>query len=123
MRASSVFFGRPPGLPDWPAQKAVREEFQLIHACQQKAPEALAQIERLMMTARAEKVRLGAAAFIIERAYGKAVARLETSENPFEAFPSWYLLELRERLKRRLAERALGNGDVQKLGITDQRTL
>jgi hypothetical protein len=55
---------------------------------------------------------------------GKAVARLETSANPFEAFPAWYLLELRERLKRRIAERALGKGDdVQTLGITDQRTL
>jgi hypothetical protein len=41
------------------------------------------------------------AAFIIERAYGKAVARLETSEHPLEAFPSWYLLELREQLKHR----------------------
>lgn len=110
--------GNPGGRP-----KKTEEEFQLIQACQQRAPEALAQIERLMMTARAEKVRLGAAAFIIERGYGKAVTRLETSENPFEAFPSWYLLELRERLKRRIAERALGNGDVQKPGITDQRTL
>ena len=76
-----------------------------------------------MMNARAEKVRLGAAAFIIERAYGKAVAQLETSEHTLEAFPTWYLVELREQLKRRLAEQALANGDVQKPGITDQRTL
>ena len=109
--------GNPGGRP-----KRTEQEFQLIQACQQKAPAALAQIERLMLTARAEKVRLGAAVFIIERAYGKPVARLETPENPFEAFPAWYLLELREQLKRRIAERALGNGDVQKPAITDQRT-
>jgi hypothetical protein len=79
--------GNPGGRP-----KKTEEEFQLIQACQQTAPKALAEIERLMMNARAEKVRLCAVAFIIERAYGKAVARLETSEHPLEHFhPGTYL--------------------------------
>jgi hypothetical protein len=72
--------GNPGGRP-----KKTEEEFQLIHACQQKAPEALAQIERLMMNARAEKVRLGAAIFIIERGFGKAVARSESTSSPLES--------------------------------------
>lgn len=54
--------GNPGGRP-----KKTEEEFQLIQACQQKASAALAQIERLMLTAQAEKVWLGAAVFIIER--------------------------------------------------------
>ena len=81
MSSEKHFQTNPGGRP-----KKTEEEFELIHACQQKAPEALAQIERLMMTARAEKVRLGAAVFIIERAYGKAVTRLGTPQNPFKAF-------------------------------------
>jgi hypothetical protein len=68
--------GNPGGRP-----KKTEEEFQLIQACQQKAPEALAQIERLMMNGRAEKVRFAAAAFIIERAYGKAVERVEHADS------------------------------------------
>ena len=59
--------GNPSGRP-----KRTVEEFRLIQVYQDKTPAALAVIERLMRSARKDRVRLAAAIFIIERAYGKA---------------------------------------------------
>ncbi len=52
------------------------EETDLIEACQQKTPEALEVIEDLMYEGSNERVRL-AAAFIIERGWGKATKHVE----------------------------------------------
>ena len=56
--------GRPPRTP---------EELDLIAACKDKTPAALAVIESIMMEGQSDKARLSAALAIVERAYGKAV--------------------------------------------------
>jgi len=60
--------GNPGGRP-----KRTPEEIDLIEACKQKTPEALAVIESLMHEGSNERVQLAAAAFIIERGWGKAM--------------------------------------------------
>lgn len=60
--------GNPSGRP-----KRTEEELTLIEMCKVKTPIALAHIETLMESARSDSVRLGAATYIIDRAYGKAV--------------------------------------------------
>jgi hypothetical protein len=57
--------------------KRTAAEFQLIEACAQKTPAALAIIEELMIGAKQESVRMAAAAYVIERAHGKSVQRTE----------------------------------------------
>lgn len=64
--------GNPGGRP-----KRKAEEVDLIEACKQKTPEALDVIETLMHEGSNERVRLAAAAFIIERGWGKATKRVE----------------------------------------------
>ncbi len=58
-------------------RKRTVEETQLIEACRQKTPEALAVIDSLMRESANDRVRLAAAQFIIERGYGKAPERVE----------------------------------------------
>lgn len=60
--------GNPGGRP-----KRTPEEFELIRACKGKTSEALDTILALMRSARKESVRLSAAIYLIERAYGKVV--------------------------------------------------
>lgn len=60
--------GNPGGRP-----KRTGEELDLIQACKDKTPAALAVIESIMMEGEVEKNRLAAAQAIIERAYGKPV--------------------------------------------------
>ena len=64
--------GNPGGRP-----KRTEDEVNLIEACKQKTPEALAVIESLMHEGSNERVQLAAAAFIIERGWGKATKRVE----------------------------------------------
>jgi hypothetical protein len=64
--------GNPGGRP-----KRTPEETNLIEACKHKTPEALAVIENLMHEGSNERVRLAAAAFIIERGWGKATKHVE----------------------------------------------
>ena len=53
--------------------KRTEEELDLIAACKTKSVTALETIEKLMTKATSDAVKLNAASFIIERAYGKAV--------------------------------------------------
>jgi hypothetical protein len=82
--------GNPRGRP-----KRTEDEVNLIEACKQKTPEALAVIENLMHESANDRVRLAAAAFIVERAWGKATNRVEVEPvqieisrklNPQEAY-------------------------------------
>jgi hypothetical protein len=82
--------GNPSGRP-----KRTEDEINLIEACKQKTPEALAVIENLMHESANDRVRLAAAAFIVERAWGKATNRVEVEPvqieisrklNPQEAY-------------------------------------
>jgi len=63
--------GNPGGRP-----KRTAEEVQLIEACREKTPDALAVIQELMDNSSNDRVRLAAAQFIIERGYGKAPQRI-----------------------------------------------
>lgn len=62
-----------PGQSGNPAGRAKRtpEEFELIAACRNKTPAALAVIERIMVKGSSERNKLAAATAIIDRAYGK----------------------------------------------------
>jgi len=51
----------------------------LVEACREKTPEALAVVESLMRNSSNDRVRLAAAQFIIERAWGRAPERFELS--------------------------------------------
>jgi len=64
--------GNPSGRP-----KKTQEECDLEAACKARTSAALGVIESLMLSADKDSVRLAAATFIIERAYGKAVQRNE----------------------------------------------
>jgi hypothetical protein len=71
--------GNPGGRP-----KRTEEEVQLVEACKQKTPEALEVILNIMQYGLNDKVRLDAAKFIIERGWGKAMARIEHEPAPIE---------------------------------------
>lgn len=66
--------GNPGGRP-----KRTQEELDLIEACKDRTPAALAVIESIMMEGQNERNRITAATFIIERAYGKATQVQEIS--------------------------------------------
>lgn len=86
--------GNPNGRP-----KRTEEEFQLIQTCQSATPKALVEIKRLMIHGKNEKVRLGAAIFIIERAYGKAVERVERPQSPLESATTDFIVTMVDRLR------------------------
>jgi len=88
-------------------RRMTAEEFELVQACKVKAPEALQEIDRLMHHARTEKVRLAAAAFIIERSYGKALVRSEQPGSFLEQERTEILLAMCDELKRQMAEKAV----------------
>lgn len=56
-------------------------------ACGSSSPEALNTILELMRTSQSDKVRMNAAAFVIERRYGKALVRQEVRTGPLESMP------------------------------------
>ncbi len=89
--------GNPSGRP-----KRTAEEFRLIQACQTKSQDALATITQLMTQADKDSVRLSAAVFIIERAYGKPVAKVD-DPNSLAEFPLAFLKELRDLFQERAA--------------------
>lgn len=68
--------GNPGGRP-----KRTEEELDLIAACKDKTPAALAVIESIMTSGQSERTRLAAAISIIERGHGKAV-QPTTLSNP-----------------------------------------
>ncbi len=71
--------GNPSGRP-----KKTEQEFALERACEARSPEALTTILDIMRKSQSDKVRLSAAAFIIERRYGKAVTKTEDVTDPFK---------------------------------------
>ena len=70
------------------------QEFGLRKACELLTPKALKVIADLMETADKESVRLAAASFIVERAYGKPLERKEVRSGPFEEATTAELLEM-----------------------------
>lgn len=66
--------GNPGGRP-----KRTQQELDLIAACKERTPAALAVIESIMLEGENERNKLAAAQAIIERAYGKAVQPVEAS--------------------------------------------
>ena len=85
--------GNPKGRP-----KRTPQEFQLIEACQEKAPTALVVIETLMRSAKKESVRLDAAIFLIERGYGKAIETFQQVQNPLDEASTAVLLAMRDTI-------------------------
>ena len=70
---------------------------------------ALVVIEKLMYEADKDSVRLSAATFIIERAFGKTTERIE----PPGSLEEWRiedLLAVRDELRQRIAAKGLLNG-------------
>jgi hypothetical protein len=60
--------GNPSGRP-----AITQADYDLRDLCRQKTPAALSQIESIMLNSEKDAVKLNAAIFIIERAYGKAI--------------------------------------------------
>lgn len=100
--------GNPGGRPKRTPEEQARE-FELINACKAKTPEALVTIVRLMNTADKDSVRLQAAAFIIERAYGKAVEKKEVLHGLLDDMATDQLLEMKRQ--------------VQQLRLVDKRSV
>lgn len=71
-----------------------------MKACAFRTPEALNTILMLMDSAK-DSVRLQAAVFIIERAYGKALAKHEHRHNPLEDETTEMLLEMKKEIQER----------------------
>lgn len=92
--------GNPGGRP-----KRTQQEYDLMAACEAMSPEALKTIADLMLHADKESVRLQAAAFIIERRYGKAVEHKEIREDPLDSATTETLLELLAEIKARQPKR------------------
>jgi len=93
--------GNPGGRPKrTPWEKA--QEFELRKACETLTPRALKTIAELMLSADKDSVRLSAAGFIVERAYGKSVERKEVRSGPLDQLSTPELLEMQRllRLKR-----------------------
>lgn len=68
--------GNPTGRP-----KKTEQEFELIQACKDKTPAALAVMEHIMMEGENERNKLAAAQAIIDRAYGKPTQTIAGDEN------------------------------------------
>lgn len=64
--------GNPGGRP-----KKTQEEIDLIQACKDKTPQALATLERIMTSGEKDRDQLTAALAIIERAWGKPIQPTE----------------------------------------------
>lgn len=69
-------------------KKATPQQFDLIQACRNKAPEALGVLAHIMANGESERVRLSAAIAIIERAYGSVQVQPQgLDEAPPKAVP------------------------------------
>jgi hypothetical protein len=68
--------GNPGGRP-----KKTKEELDLVAACKEKTPAALAVIESIMNKGENERNRITAAIAIIERGYGKAIQPTENKHS------------------------------------------
>ena len=74
--------GNPGGRP-----KRTAEEVDLIAACKAKTPEALGVIEDLMENSDNDRVRLAAAEYILDRAWGRPTQRQELEPVQLEVLP------------------------------------
>ncbi|MBV8666724.1 MAG: hypothetical protein JO269_09590 [Burkholderiaceae bacterium] len=72
--------GNPGGRP--PRTQA---ELDLVAACKERSPAALAVIESIMMEGQSEKARLAAAQAIIDRGYGKPTQVIDATISTHEA--------------------------------------
>lgn len=90
--------GNPGGRP-----KRTTEEFELLRACEAKAPEALDTILDLMTNAKQDTVKLAAATYIIERRYGKPTEHKEVRTGALDDLPREDLKRLRDELAASLA--------------------
>ena len=75
--------------------------FELRQACADLTPEALNTIFHLMVNADKDSVRLGAATFIVERAYGKPVEHKEVRSGPLDDASTAELLEMKRLIRQR----------------------
>jgi hypothetical protein len=66
--------------------KRTQEEVDLIAACKEKTPEALEVIQDLMTNSTNDRVRLAAAEYILDRAWGKPTQRQEIEPIQLEVF-------------------------------------
>jgi hypothetical protein len=73
--------GNPGGRP-----KRTQEEVDLIAACKEQTPEALEVIQDLMANSSNDRVRLAAAEYILDRAWGKPTQRQEIEPIQLEVF-------------------------------------
>lgn len=93
--------GNPGGRP-----KKTQEEIDLIQACRLRTADAMATICELMQRADKDSVRLGAATYIIDRGWGKAVQITENKdETSLTSAATVLLLAMRDRLVQQLAEK------------------
>lgn len=67
-------------------------------ACTSKTPEALKTILSLMHSADKDSVRLAAATYIIERAYGKAIQPSEHTMSPLKDTPTGHSVQAEEAI-------------------------
>lgn len=75
--------------------KVTQEELDLVAACKERTPKALAVIDALMLDADKDSVRLAAATYIVDRAFGKPLQRLESDQDPLAASLTAVLLDMR----------------------------
>lgn len=93
--------GNPGGRP-----KKTVEELDLIQACREKTKDAMATICSLMESADKDSVRLGAATYIIDRGWGKAVQIVENKdENSLTQAATVLLLAMRDKLVQHVADK------------------
>lgn len=57
------------------------EELDLIAACKERSPKALAVIDKIMTTSKSDRTALAAAIYVIDRAYGQARVVGEINQN------------------------------------------
>lgn len=99
--------GNPGGRPKLtPMEKT--QEFELRKACELLTPKALKVIADLMETADKESVRLAAAGFIVERAYGKPVERKEVRSGTLDEASTAELLEMLRLIRLQREKRSPG---------------
>jgi hypothetical protein len=86
-------------------------------ACEAMTPEALKTIVNLMLHADKESVRLQAAAFIIERRFGKSVEHKETRVGPLDDATTAELLEMKRIVRLRLEHRSTPEAATAEEGV------
>lgn len=61
--------------------RVTAEELDLIAACKERSPKALAVIDKIMTTSKSDRTALTAAIYVIDRAYGQARVVGEINQN------------------------------------------